>query len=68
MKPYFADIRTITGYNETLLLGYDPFFNHIGDPWNRPMNYPPIWIFFASFFNFNHDIAYWSLNQHGTHP
>lgn len=47
MKPYFADIRTITGVNDTIALGLDPLVNNPGDPWHRAMNYPRIWQYVA---------------------
>ena len=57
MKPFFADIRTITGVNETLSYGFDPLLFNPGDPWNRVMNYPRIWQYIAQFLNLNQSHA-----------
>ena len=54
-KPYFADIRTITGVNATISMGFDPLVNNPGDPWGRTMNYPRIWQKFAELVNLNHN-------------
>ena len=45
MTPVFADIRTIPGAWESVLAGLDPRVDNPGDPWNRPFNYPEIWLF-----------------------
>ena len=55
MHPIFADIRTITGVNETISLGLDPLVSNPGDPWNRSMNYPRIWQYIAEAFHFNQE-------------
>jgi hypothetical protein len=57
VHPFFADIRTITGVNETLAQGFDPLTFNPGDPWNRVMNYPRIWQYIAEFFNFNQNFS-----------
>lgn len=58
MNPFFADIRVITGYNETVMLGKNPLIDNIGDPWGRPMNYPPIWALFAEITKIDHNDAF----------
>lgn len=65
MKPYFADVRHITGINETLSYGLDPLLTNPGDPWNRIMNYPAIWLSIAQIFqlNPNHSIYFGLLNN-----
>jgi hypothetical protein len=57
MNPFFADIRTITGVNETLSYGFDPLLLNPGDPWNRAMNYPRIWQYIAQLLNLNQSHA-----------
>lgn len=57
MKPFFADIRTISGVNETLSYGFDPLLFNPGDPWNRVMNYPRIWQYIAQLLNLNQSHA-----------
>lgn len=53
IHPIFADIRTITGANETLAQGLDPLVVNPGDPWNRTMNYPRIWQYIAESIHFS---------------
>jgi hypothetical protein len=64
MYPFFADIRTITGVNESLSYGLDPLVSNPGDPWNRVMNYPRIWQYLAQFLNLNqsHGIYFGFIN------
>ena len=64
MYPFFADIRTITGVNESLSYGLDPLVSNPGDPWNRVMNYPRIWQYLAQFLNLNqsHGIYFCFIN------
>lgn len=57
MYPYFADIRMITGVNETVSQGLDPLVANIGDPWGRPMNYPRIWQYLAQFLEFDQHVG-----------
>lgn len=57
IKPQFSDIRTITAYNETIALGENPYLNNIADPYNRVMNYPPFWAYFAKLTNISHSNA-----------
>ncbi|MCC6695912.1 MAG: hypothetical protein IT365_09825 [Candidatus Hydrogenedentes bacterium] len=42
--PCFADLRVITHGMESYALGYDPLLRNPQDPWERPMNYPRIWL------------------------
>lgn len=49
IHPYFADIRTITGVNNSIAQGLDPFIANPGDPWGRVMNYPRVWQYIAEF-------------------
>ena len=56
MLPSFADMRVITAGSECIRLGYDVLIDNPCDPWNRPMNYPPIWSILAS----------WGLDQSHT--
>ncbi|MBL8750439.1 MAG: hypothetical protein JNK78_14850 [Planctomycetes bacterium] len=44
MEPHFADVRTFTGARVALDRGLDPLVENPGDPWNRPLNYPRIWL------------------------
>jgi hypothetical protein len=48
MSPSFADLRNITEALECYRQGFDPLINNPCDPWNRPMNYPRIWLFLSS--------------------
>lgn len=57
MNPVFADIRSITGVNETLSQGLDPLISNPGDPWGRTMNYPRIWQYLAEIFNFTQNTS-----------
>jgi Glycosyltransferase family 87 len=44
LAPLFADTRGITHSIDCLLAGQDPYKVGSFDPWNRPFNYPPIWL------------------------
>lgn len=44
MWPPFADLRTVTGGLTTLEAGGDPMVANPFDPWQRPMNYPRVWL------------------------
>ncbi|WP_208345622.1 hypothetical protein [Aetokthonos hydrillicola] len=43
MSPHFADTRAITSGAEAHALGYDPLYNNVRDPWQRPMNLTHLW-------------------------
>lgn len=44
MQPRFADVRPITGAGVALAQGLDPLRSNPGDPWNRALNYPRVWL------------------------
>ena len=48
-KP-FGDMRTIQGAIISMNLGLDPYIENPGDPWNRTVNYPPVWIYLGKMF------------------
>lgn len=50
--PEFADMRTVQGALHSLNDGFDPQIKNPGDPWDRSMNYPSIWISIAEIFSF----------------
>ncbi|MEH2278477.1 MAG: hypothetical protein V7K40_27785 [Nostoc sp.] len=56
MMPNFADTRAITSGSEASVLGYDPLFNNVRDPWHRPMNLSRLW----------NVLFYFKLNQSHT--
>ena len=58
MSPPFADLRTVQGALKSLILGFDPQVINPGDPWNRPMNYPMIWVNLAKSFNIQNEHNY----------
>lgn len=51
MHPPFADMRTVQGAIESIALGYNPQIFNPGDPWQRSMNYPSVWILIANVFS-----------------
>jgi len=53
MTPHFADLRSITGGLATTKHGGDPLIANPHDPWNRPFNYPRIWLRLFSFLGIN---------------
>ena len=55
MEPYFGDMRVVQGALASLAQGYDPQINNPGDPVNRAMNYPAIWISIAQVLRLNHE-------------
>jgi hypothetical protein len=44
MQPRFADVRPITGASVALDQQLDPLRANPGDPWERALNYPRIWL------------------------
>lgn len=58
MSPPFADLRTVQGSLMTLESGLNPQINNPGDPWNRPMNYPSVWIWLANIFEIQNESNY----------
>ncbi|KHD05940.1 hypothetical protein PN36_11500 [Candidatus Thiomargarita nelsonii] len=48
MSPSFADLRNLTSGLECYRQGLDPLINNPCDPWDRPMNYPRIWLGLSS--------------------
>jgi hypothetical protein len=54
----FADMRTVQGSLESTALGLNPQIENPGDPWDRRMNYPLLWVGIAEFFNFHSEISY----------
>jgi len=49
----FADLWGITGSLATLRNHGDPFTANPGDPWNRPFNYPRVWLKLFSMLGIN---------------
>lgn len=43
-SPSFSDLRNITSAADCQRLGTDPLASDPCDPWNRPMNYPRVWL------------------------
>ena len=58
MSPPFADLRTVQGSLMALESGLNPQINNPGDPWNRPMNYPSVWIWLATTFAIQNESNY----------
>src|SRR5258708_21050670 len=59
MVPPFADLRMVTGVQQTLDLHLDPRIDNPGDPWNRPFNYPGIWIAISTGLHWTPDDTVW---------
>jgi hypothetical protein len=45
MPPYFADLRGVVAGTERLRAGIPPETADLHDPWNRPYNYPRLWLY-----------------------
>jgi hypothetical protein len=58
MPPPFADSRTVQGSISSIAQGFDPQLINPGDPWERPMNYPKIWVDIARLFSLDREINY----------
>ena len=58
MFPEFADMRTVQGALQSLNQGFDPQIMNPGDPWDRRMNYPSIWISISEIFNFEVELNF----------
>ena len=63
MYPAFADIHILGSALKTISLGENPYINNIADLWNRPFNYPPIWLKISNLFKLgdNNSIIYFGL-------
>jgi len=48
ISPSFADLRGITSALDCYRQGFDPLIHNPCDPWNRPMNYPRLWLGLSS--------------------
>lgn len=48
---YFADLRHIIGANESLAQGLDPLLENPGDPWERTLTYPRVWLHLSEAFH-----------------
>jgi hypothetical protein len=58
MHPPFADLRTVQGSLVSFAAGFEPQLINPGDPWDRPMNYPLIWMYIAKLFSLDNEINY----------
>ena len=58
MEPYFADLRTIQGAIASDALGLNPQVTNPGDPWDRKMNYPLIWLTVAQALQLNNELHF----------
>ena len=57
-SPAFADMRSVQGALKSARQGLNPQVDNPGDPWNRPLNYPAVWIWIAKLCGFDHEINY----------
>ena len=51
LEPSFADIRSYQALPLTVDNGFDPYVNHVYDPWKRPFNLPIIWYYISKYLN-----------------
>ncbi len=51
LEPSFADIRSYQALPLTVDSGFDPYVNHVYDPWKRPFNLPIIWYYISKYLN-----------------
>ena len=58
MYPEFADMRTVQGALSSQHQNLNPQLINPGDPWNRPMNYPSVWISIAKVFGLNDSLNF----------
>lgn len=58
MYPPFADMRTIQGALTSISSGLDPQIINPGDPWDRELDYPMIWVEIAKLFGFDVELNY----------
>ena len=62
MDPIFADMRVVQGALKTELLGLNPYITNPGDPWNRIINYPSIWLDIAKILNLENETFFLIFN------
>ena len=62
MEPFFSDMRIIQGALKTELLGLNPYITNPGDPWNRMINYPSIWMDIAKILNLENENFFLMFN------
>jgi len=58
LSPVFADMRTVQGSVISIEQGVNPQIENPGDPWNRVMNYPYVWVYIATFFHMGNEIFF----------
>jgi hypothetical protein len=58
MDPTFADLRLITSASECLQNSTWSMNSDSCDPWNRPFNYPSLWVLIFSIFSFTEANTY----------
>ncbi len=58
MSPPFADMRTVQGALTSTANGFNPQLENPGDPWQRRMNYPSVWIWIAKALSLQHESNY----------
>jgi len=58
MMPVFADMRSVQGGLLTSYQGLNPQVINPGDPWQRTMNYPSIWIKIAHLLQLDNEINF----------
>jgi len=58
LSPVFADMRTIQGALLSVEQGYNPQQANPGDPWQRAMNYPSLWLVIARHLQFDNEVHF----------
>jgi hypothetical protein len=58
MYPEFADLRSVQAGISALSMGLNPQLTNPTDPWNRTMNYPLIWVIFASKISLSNELIF----------
>lgn len=56
--PPFADMRTVQSALDALAQDIDPYLVNATDPWQRVVNYPPIWLVIAKTLRFKNELHY----------
>lgn len=58
LEPSFADIRSYQALPLTVDNGFDPYVNHVYDPWKRPFNLPIIWYYISKYLNLVNELNF----------
>ena len=58
LTPSFADFRSYQTLPTTVESGFNPYLNHVFDPWKRPFNLPYIWFYISKYLSLSNELNF----------